>query len=71
MEELRNELLEVINHSQLPAECIYYIFKDIFRDIQEQYTAMLQQAEAAKASAQRNIEVEEIPPQSQIGEEVK
>lgn len=48
MEELRKQLMELINNSKLPAECIFYTFKDVFRDLQEQYTEILRQAEAAK-----------------------
>ena len=49
MEELREQLSDLINNCALPAECIYYVYKDVFRDLQEQYNViLLKRAEAAK-----------------------
>ena len=59
MEELRKQLTELINSSTLPAECIYYVYKDVFRDLQEQYTEILRQAEVAKQQLPAQEEKEE------------
>lgn len=64
MEQLRRQLTDIINNSQLPAECIFYVFKDVFRDLQEQYVALL------NTQALQQTEVEEIPPQPQDIKEV-
>ena len=64
MEQLRRQLTDIINNSQLPAECIFYVFKDVFRDLQEQYVALL------NTQALQQNEVEEISPQPQDVEEV-
>lgn len=41
MEELKQRLVKDINNAKLPAECIYYIIKDIFRDIETSYNNYL------------------------------
>ena len=61
MEELRKQLSDLINNCGLPAECIYYIYKDVFRDLQDQYREILaQKAEAAnkQPTPPENEEVE-------------
>ena len=61
MEELREQLSNLINNCELPAECIYYVYKDVFRDLQDQYNVILaKRAEAAKQqpTPQENEEVE-------------
>lgn len=65
MEQLRRQLTDIINNSQLPAECVFYVFKDVFRDLQEQYIALL------NTQAMQKVEVEEIPPQPQNIQEVE
>lgn len=50
MEELREQLSNLINNAQLPAECIYYVFKDVYRDLNDQYKLMLEQKKAAAAA---------------------
>lgn len=50
MEELREQLSYLINNSQLPAECVYYVFKDVYRDLNDQYKLMLEQKKAAVAA---------------------
>lgn len=42
MEELRDELINIINECNLPIEGIYYIFKDVFRELSDQYSVVLQ-----------------------------
>lgn len=68
MEQLREQLTNLINNSQLPAECVFYIFKDVFRDLQEQYAEILRQQRILQ---QQQTEVEEIPPQPQDRQEVE
>lgn len=61
MEELRKQLSDLINNCGLPAECIYYVYKDVFRDLQDQYREILaQKAEAAnkQPTSPENEEVE-------------
>ena len=36
-ENLKNNILKTINESQMPIATIYYIFKSIFVDVQNQY----------------------------------
>lgn len=37
MEELKKELLKICNSSELPLEAIYYVVKDLYRDVDDVY----------------------------------
>ena len=37
MENLKMKIIEDINNSNLPLECIYYLIKDITRDVESAY----------------------------------
>lgn len=50
MEELRDKLINMINECDLPIEGIYYIFKDVFRELSDQYSVVLQKQRQEKAS---------------------
>lgn len=71
MEEFRAQLLETISNSNLPIDAIYYIFKDIARDIEEQYKPVREQFYAARALKQQDKEVEGENPQPQETKEGK
>lgn len=53
MEELKQQLIQVINSCGLPAECVYYIVKDTYRDIDIEYQRLLKakREEAARQAA--------------------
>ena len=48
MEELRDKLINMINECDLPIEGIYYIFKDVFRELSDQYSIILQKERQEK-----------------------
>ena len=48
MEELRDKLINIINECNLPIEGIYYIFKDVFRELSDQYSIVLQKERQEK-----------------------
>ena len=48
MEELRDKLINMINECDLPIEGIYYIFKDVFRELSDQYSIVLQKERQEK-----------------------
>ena len=54
MEELRDELINIINECNLPIEGIYYIFKDVFRELSDQYSIVLQK-QRQKETLQKEI----------------
>lgn len=58
MEELKQQLIQVIGNCKLPAECVYYIVKDIYRDIDIEYQRLLkaQREEAARQAAPSEAE---------------
>ena len=70
MEEFRAQLLETIGNSKLPIDAIYYIFKDVYREIEEQYIPIREQFFAARGVAQQNKEAEVEKPQPEETEEV-
>ena len=43
MEELREKIAKDVNESNLPLDCVYYLFKDLFRDLESQYSMYIQQ----------------------------
>lgn len=54
MEELKQKLTEVINGCQLPFEAIFYVVKDVYRDVNDIYIEMLKKKEVQKE--ENNIE---------------
>jgi hypothetical protein len=43
MEEFRKKLIDVINESHLPFEATYYIVKDVYRDVADNYENLLKE----------------------------
>lgn len=41
LENLKNKIKEDIINSQLRIDCVYYVLKDVFRDISDTYNAYL------------------------------
>lgn len=37
MEELKKQLIDICNSSELPLEAILYVTKDLWRDVQDTY----------------------------------
>lgn len=59
MEELRDKLINTINECNLPIEGIYYIFKDVFRELSDQYSIVLQKQKQEKTSQEEITENKE------------
>lgn len=49
MEELRTKIMRLLNECNLPAEAVYYILKDVYRDVEESYYAYLNKKMAETA----------------------
>ena len=64
MEQLKQDLLKIVNESGLPLEAIYYLVKDLFRDVDDAYQQALKRAAAEKAQKENTPEgdgkIEEI-----------
>lgn len=56
MEDLRNKLINIINECNLPIEGIYYIFKDVFRELSDQYSVILQKQKQEEIASQKKEE---------------
>lgn len=50
MEELRINLIQTINQAgvNLPLEAIFYVVKDVYRDVEESYRNLLKSQEVQK-----------------------
>ena len=77
MEELREKIIKDINESKLSIECVYYLVKDLFREIEGQYANYIQIQKQQKNVKQSNLHVlrkpddsnkEEVPQEEQKGE---
>lgn len=55
MEELRKQLVELINNSQLPFEATYYVVKDVFREVADVYKSMLESAKTAGQESETEV----------------
>ena len=51
IEEFKNNIINTINGSQLPPAVVYYIFKDINKDVEASYSNYIQQAQQRQAAA--------------------
>ena len=58
MEQLKQNLVSMVNQSDLPFEAIYYVVKDFFRDVDDTYKLLLKQ-QAQKNIKEENIQEEE------------
>ena len=52
MEELRVNLINAINASGLPIEAVVFVVRDVYRDVNETFRKMTE--EAQKASSENN-----------------
>ena len=57
MEELRVNLINVINASGLPIEAVVFVVRDVYRDVNETFRKMTE--EAQKASSENNSNKED------------
>ncbi len=48
MEELREKIVKDVNEANLPLDCVYYLFKDLFRDLETEYSNYIQQMKIQK-----------------------
>lgn len=62
LNDFKNQIIEVINSSNLTIDGIYYVMKDIMYDITNQYNILLQKEAEAQASINEESQaVEEQP----------
>ena len=72
LNDFKNQLIKIINDSNLTIDAIYYVMKDIMNDIVTQYNLVLQQEAEAAASAKEESQAEEeqsVPAASDIKQE--
>ena len=68
METLKNNLIYVLNHSGVDIDAAYYVMKDVFRDLEEQYNIYLIKQERQKI-AQEQEQSEEAEDKEETVEE--
>ena len=59
MEELRLKLISTINESGLPLEAIVFVIRDVYRDVNETFQRMSEEAKKASSENNNNKEGEE------------
>lgn len=68
LQDLRQEITNLINQSNLPIDAVYYVMKDIMNEVVEIYNQQLQQeqAEAAAQQSESEVKAEETEAAAQI-----
>ena len=56
MEQLKMQIIKLINESQLTPEMVFYVTKDVYRDVVEFYQSYLIQQEQQKQQEQKEDE---------------
>ena len=59
MEELRINLINTINASGLPIEAVVFVVRDVYRDVNETFRKMTEEAQKASSENNNNKEGEE------------
>lgn len=63
LNDLRKEIVELINKSQVPVGVVYYIIKDVYRDIEIAYEAAVLnelKEQAIKESKEQKEDIETL-----------
>lgn len=55
MEKFKQDLVKIINETKLPPECIYFVVKDIYRDVLEQYKEVQKQIAAGQVASTQQL----------------
>ncbi len=58
MDELRQTIVTAVNNSNLPIDAVYYVMKDIWRDVYEMHENALKNASAKSESTAEATEEE-------------
>ena len=59
MEELRINLINAINTSGLPIEAVVFVVRDVYRDVNETFQRMSEEAKKASSEENNNNEEDE------------
>ena len=59
MEELRQKFINMINESGLPLEAIVFVIRDVYRDVNEAFQRMSEEAKKASSEENNNNEEDE------------
>lgn len=54
MEELRKQLAELINNTQIPFDAKFYVLKDVYREVYDVYQNILKQQKEIDKEKQAN-----------------
>ena len=58
MDELRQTIVTAVNNSNLPIDAVYYVMKDIWRDVYEMHESVLKNASTKTESTAEATEEE-------------
>lgn len=56
MEELKEKIVNDINEAKLPIDCVYYLVKDLFRDLEISYQQYLMKQKSENSEKIENKE---------------
>ena len=59
MEELRQKFINMINESGLPLEAVVFVVRDVYRDVNETFQRMSEEAKKTSSENNNNKEGEE------------
>ena len=59
MEELRQQFINMINESGLPLEAVVFVVRDVYRDVNETFQRMSEDAKKTSSENNNNKEGEE------------
>lgn len=59
IEEYKNQIIDLTNNSGLPIGAIYYIMKDLYKDLETLYNKQVQQEYQARKQQQESEKKEE------------
>lgn len=59
VEELKENIINIINNSGLPISVIYYVYKNILKDIEMEYFRVLQEQQQHQKKGQKQEKEEQ------------
>lgn len=63
LSKMREDIVKVMNESELPIDAVYFVLKDIMNEVVNQYNYYIEQDRAEMAAQESSAEVVEEQPQ--------
>lgn len=69
IENFKQTIFDAANQSGLPLSVVYYVFSDVFREVETEYNNYINTARAREAAAARNMQEAAPAEQEEIVED--